>query len=453
MRHNLFITYASLPLLGLLLATNPATSAEPAAAGTPAPAAVSTPAAAPTDATGSSTPTPQPASSKPAPPPRSAERHGRTSLDVRLEVGDLVGQRTLLNASLASAILSNRKADVSAATSALERNTSELGTVVGSAWSESDRKSFADNWTAESKAVEDYANALLHKDTAAQERAAASWQSAIAQRASQWAARSGSTTSPLTMLQEQAAAERAVLDNEAVGEIANQYSALQKSYEHSQPVAEFLASALIRGGSGEMRQLEDSPAATQRLKLHALFIEHAFLLSNMTGDYLAGRTDEYTAVSAILDMNSDRLISQMNTAFGQEAGNEFSKLWKTHIEHVMDYTKAKEPPDKTVQKRAINDLAQYAESLTELLHPMPKPATPMHTKKAKKQAKKPKAKEPAQLVDPQTKYVLDVVGVVNAQATHSSGGAFDAMQRLFEHSGGVADAISDAADSRPVSTP
>jgi hypothetical protein len=505
MRHNLFTTFAALPLLGMLV-TMPATAvpANPSPAATSAPAANGeTPAApaekpaapadnvdkpsAPADTPAANGKTGAPSGQPAAPadkqaapadepaqpaepadkaatpaeksadktsksPEKTAERHGRTALDVRLDIGDLIGQRALLSASLGSAILGNRKNDIGAAQRALERNASDLAAVVGSAWSDTDRKTLVDNLAAESRAIADYATALLKQDNAARDRASSAWQTAVSQRASLWGARAGGGN-VLAAMQEQAASERAVLDHQAVGEIANEYSALQKAYEQSQPVAEFLSGALIRGGSGEMRQVEDSPASTQRIKLHQLLTEHAFLLSNMTADYLSGRTDEYTAVSAILDMNSDRIIAQMTQAFGQEAGNEFSKLWKTHVEHVMDYTKAKEPPDRTVQKRAMNDLAQYAESLTELLHPLPKPNIPMHTKKAKAAAKKPKPKEPAHLLEPQTKYVSDVKSVVDAQASHSSDGAFDALRQLFTQSSSVADSISSAADSRPVSTP
>lgn len=170
----------------------------------------------------------------------------------------------------------------------------------------------------------------------------------------------------------------------------------------------------------------DTGAATLRATLNTLLQEHPLLAAAATGAALGGREDEFQAAADALDGNSVALSEAVGSVYGQEAGDQFLELWRSHIGMFVEYATAVAEGDRGGQDKAVQDLQGYTEDFGAFLAS----ANPNLTKDAV-----------AALV---LEHVLGLKEVVDAQAAEDPATAYAALRDAAGHMAMIADPLAAA---------
>jgi hypothetical protein len=93
-----------------------------------------------------------------------------------------------------------------------------------------------------------------------------------------------------------------------------------------------------------------------RTALNGLLQEHLFLASFATDAAIGGRTDEFGAAGAALNTNGTDLGAAIGGLFGQEAEDEWNRIWSAHNGFFVDYTTGVATDDMAVMDQAVEDL-------------------------------------------------------------------------------------------------
>ena len=93
-----------------------------------------------------------------------------------------------------------------------------------------------------------------------------------------------------------------------------------------------------------------------RVALNQLLQEHLYLASFATGAALGGRADEFAAAGGALNTNGTDLGAAIGSLYGDEAKDEFNKIWSAHNGFFVDYTTGVATKDKAMQDKAVQDL-------------------------------------------------------------------------------------------------
>ncbi len=120
-----------------------------------------------------------------------------------------------------------------------------------------------------------------------------------------------------------------------------------------------------------------SPAAELRSLLTAQLQEHVYLAG--TAVFTAINVPSvFEAAAATLDQNSQDLAASVASLYGDDAGDAFLELWRTHIGFFVDYTTARAMGDEAGQMAAKTALQGYREDFGAFLES----ANPALTKEA-----------------------------------------------------------------------
>ncbi|NJM30228.1 MAG: hypothetical protein HC855_09115 [Rhizobiales bacterium] len=168
------------------------------------------------------------------------------------------------------------------------------------------------------------------------------------------------------------------------------------------------------------------PQSDLRLALNQLLSEHATLAAATTGAALGGRNKEFEAAAAALDMNSQDIAKAIGSVYGDAAGEAFLPLWRKHIGFFVDYTMATAKGSGKGQKKAVNDLVQYASDFGAFLNW----ATPALPKEA--------------VADLVKMHILSLKDVVDAQANRDQKLAYQKIREASKHMQMIADPLADA---------
>lgn len=131
-------------------------------------------------------------------------------------------------------------------------------------------------------------------------------------------------------------------------------SAHGADHDHASAMA---ASAPMAKSAGTKVAPTDSSAAELRAALTALLQEHVYLAGIATGTALGG--GDLAPPAASLDENSRALAAAIGSVYGDEAGEQFLALWRTHIGFFVDYTTAVANGDAAGKAQAAADLDGY----------------------------------------------------------------------------------------------
>lgn len=168
------------------------------------------------------------------------------------------------------------------------------------------------------------------------------------------------------------------------------------------------------------------PQSDLRLTLNQLLSEHAVLAAAATNAALGGRKKEFEAAAAALDANSVDISKAIGSVYGEAAGEAFLPLWRKHIGFFVDYTMATAKGSAKGQKKAVNDLVQYADDFAAFLSS----ATPS--------LPKDKVSELVKM------HILSLKDVVDAQANRDQKLAFVKLREASHHMQMIADPLADA---------
>lgn len=109
-----------------------------------------------------------------------------------------------------------------------------------------------------------------------------------------------------------------------------------------------------------------SPAASLRAVLTAQLQEHVYLAGIAVYNAVTN-PDAFEASAGVLDANSQDLAATVASVYGENAGEAFLGLWRSHIGMFVDYTTARVAGDAEGQAQAAEDLTQYAADFAAFL--------------------------------------------------------------------------------------
>jgi hypothetical protein len=196
-----------------------------------------------------------------------------------------------------------------------------------------------------------------------------------------------------------------------------------------------MAAMMINGGiaavepTGSFQTVAAQAKGAQsdlRLALNQLLSEHATLAAAATGAALGGRNKEFQAAAEALDMNSQDIAKAIGSVYGDAAGEAFLPLWRKHIGFFVDYTMATAKGSGKGQKKAVNDLVQYASDFGAFLNS----ATPALPKEA--------------VADLVKMHILSLKDVVDAQANRDQKLAYQKIREASKHMQMIADPLAEA---------
>jgi hypothetical protein len=105
-----------------------------------------------------------------------------------------------------------------------------------------------------------------------------------------------------------------------------------------------------------------------RVLLNTQLQEHSFFAGAAVVEALQGNNESFEAAAAALDENSVALSESVGLVYGDEAGEAFLGLWRSHIGMFVDYTTGLATGDQAQADGAVEDLTQYANDFAVFLN-------------------------------------------------------------------------------------
>lgn len=113
-----------------------------------------------------------------------------------------------------------------------------------------------------------------------------------------------------------------------------------------------------------------TPAATLRVKLDLVFVEHTATLAKLTFAATAGRRDEFFAYAKVLAGNGSDVSSLFRLAIGETASAAVATAWANGNNYAIDYIVAGATHDDAASQTAIHKLSNdYVTQLSAALAP------------------------------------------------------------------------------------
>ena len=170
----------------------------------------------------------------------------------------------------------------------------------------------------------------------------------------------------------------------------------------------------------------NSPAANLRTDLNHLLGEHLILAAKATGAALDGRGEQFEAYGGLLNTNGTDLGAAIGSIYGDEAEDEWNRIWSAHNGFFVDYTTGVATDDAALADGAVEDLTTiYVPEFSAFLAGatgLPEDAV-------------------AELV---TDHVLQTKAVVDAQAAGDWEAAYQAIRTAYAHMSMIGDALAPA---------
>ena len=110
----------------------------------------------------------------------------------------------------------------------------------------------------------------------------------------------------------------------------------------------------------------ESPGSTLRITLGLLLSEHVFLAVEAMRTTVSDGPGRAAATDA-LEENTVALEAQVASIYGAPAGSSFGKLWRDHIDHLLEYAAATRSGDEAARSAALKGLADHRAALTSFL--------------------------------------------------------------------------------------
>lgn len=321
---------------------------------------------APTVAVTAPTPTAPPTPLAAAAPPASTQM---TAASLRVTLNQLLGEHVLLAASATNNALGGRTAGFEAAAAALDVNSVDLATAIGSIYGATAGDAFLPLWRTHIGFFVDYTQAVAAGDEAKRTEALAN----LAQYAQDFGAFLAAANPNLT---QSAVAEAlgphvgtltSVIDAQGAGDPERAFTALRDAYAHMRMIGQALAGAISAQFPDQFPGAVISPAADLQVALNGLLAEHTYLAALAASAAIGDRQAEFAAAAAALDANSVDLAAALTSVYGTAAGDAFLPLWRTHIGFFVDYTLAAAQDDAAGREEALVKLIQYGQDFGAFL--------------------------------------------------------------------------------------
>jgi hypothetical protein len=266
--------------------------------------------------------------------------------------------------SVAAAYTAGPESDeFTAAAATLDENTKDLVAAVESIAGPEKAEQFGGLWRSHIGFFVDYAVAVKSGDDAAAQQA----QDALAgytagagrffEEVSGGQLPASAVSAALTM---HVTTLSAAIDDLAAGS-PEASGSLQAAAAHVVESAAVLSAGLAAAGG--LEGSTDDEATSLRVGLTALLQEHVYLagLAVFTAYTTDGGTEseQFSAAAATLDANSVALADAVGSLAGEEKGQEFLELWRSHIGFFVDFAVAQATDDDAAADQALAALDGY----------------------------------------------------------------------------------------------
>lgn len=355
--------------------------------------------------------------------------HGSASAsDLRTGYNALLAEHVLLAAAATNAALGGRQAEFEAAAAALDGNSQDIATSIGSVYGADAEKAFLPLWRKHIGMAVDYTMGLATRDKAKQDKAVADLIGYTQDFGAFLAAANPNLPKDVVaeLVKHHVGTLKSVIDPQAAGDPAAAFAALRVAAGHMSMIGDPLAGAIAKQFPAKYPGDPAAPAAGLRATLNLALREHVYLAAAATNAALGGRKPEFEAAAAALDGNSVDVARAIGSVYGADAEKAFLPLWRKHIGMVVDYTVGVATKDKAKQDKAVADLVAYTDDLAAFLAAA-NPNLPR-----------------AVVADLVKHHVVTLKDVIDAQAAKDPARAFTAQRTGAAHMQMIADPLAEA---------
>jgi hypothetical protein len=348
--------------------------------------------------------------------------------DLRVALNALLGEHALLALNATDAALRGSDAEFQAAAAALDENSVAISNAIGSVYGQDAGDAFLALWRTHIGFFVDYTTGVATNDQAMKNQAVADLTTYIGDFSAFLAGANPNLTVDAVsgLLGPHVSTLASTVDAQAAGDYVTAYANLRASYAHTQMIADALANAIALQFPDQFTGDALSPAVDLRVAVNNLLAEHTFIASMATKAALGGRSDEFEAAAASLDENSVALGGAIGSVYGEDAGNAFLELWRTHIGFFVDYTNGVATNDQAAKDQAVADLTTYIGDFSAFLAG----ANPNLTVDAV-----------SSLLGP---HVTTLAATVDAQGAQDWTAAYTNLREAFAHMQMIADPLAEA---------
>ena len=346
--------------------------------------------------------------------------------NLRTDLDYLLGEHLILAAKATGAALDGRTDQFEAYGGLLNTNGTDLGAAIGSVYGAEAEDEWNRIWSAHNGFFVDYTTGVATDDTALADGAVEDLTTVYVPEFSAFLA--GATGLPedaiADLVTDHVLQTKAVVDAQASGDFEAAYEAIRAAYAHMQMIGDALAPAIAEGNDIEGEAI--NAGVDFRVALNQLLQEHLFLASFATDAAIGGRTDEFAAAGAALNTNGTDLGAAIGGLFGQEAEDEWNRIWSAHNGFFVAYTTGVATDDMARQDQAVEDLTTvYVPEFSAFLAGatgLPEDAL-------------------AELI---TEHVLTTKAIVDAQGSGDAAAAADADREAAMHMRMLGDPLAEA---------
>jgi hypothetical protein len=372
-----------------------------------------------------------PESMAPMSPEESMDMGGEADItspaaNLRTDLNYLLGEHLILAAKATGAALGERTEQFEAYGGLLNTNGTDLGGAIGSVYGQEAEDEFNRIWSAHNGFFVDYTTGVATDDAAVADGAVEDLTTIYVPEFSAFLA--GATGLPedavTDLVTDHVLQTKAVVDAQAAGDFEGAYASIRTAYAHMQMIGDALAPAIAEGN--DIEGDAETAAVGFRVALNQLLQEHLFLASFATDAALGGRNDEFAAAGGALNTNGTDVGAAIGSIYGQEAEDEFNRIWSAHNGFFVDYTTGVATDDMAVQDQAVADLTEtYVPEFSAFLAgatDLPEDA----------------------LADLITEHVLTTKAIVDAQGAGDVAAAADADREAAMHMRMLGDPLAEA---------
>lgn len=281
--------------------------------------------------------------------------------NLRVSLNQLGEEHVYLAGYAFAAALGGRTDEFKVAADTTDKNTQELGAAIGSVYGPDAQTRFLALWRAHIGFFVDYAMGAAAHDDAKKAKARADLDG---YRNDIDAFLTGANPNlPKGAVAQLFAAHvdhlTTVIDDLVAGDTAGAYEMLHMAAHQTQDIMDPLSAAIVKQFPDKFAGDPMSPAATLRVTLNDLGVEHVYLAGLAFDSALGGRTDEFKVAANTTDMNTQELGQAVGSVYGPDAQAKFLSLWRAHIGFFVDYAMGAAAKDSAKQATAKSDLDGY----------------------------------------------------------------------------------------------
>jgi hypothetical protein len=355
--------------------------------------------------------------------------HGSASAsDLRTGYNALLAEHVFLAAAATNAALAGRQAEFEAAAAALDGNSQDIATSIGSVYGPDAEKAFLPLWRKHIGMAVDYTMGVATRDKAKQDKAVADLIGYTQDFGAFLASANPNLPKDVVaeLVKHHVVTLKGVIDPQAAGDQAAAFTALRVAAGHMAVIGDPLAGAIAKQFPARYPGDAAAPSAALRATLNLALREHVYLAAAATNAALGGRKAEFEAAAAALDGNSVDVARAIGSVYGPDAEKVFLPLWRKHIGMVVDYTVGVATKDKAKQDKAVADLVAYTDDFGAFLAA----ANPNLPKTA--------------VADLVKHHVVTLKEVIDVQATGDQAKAWKSVRTAAGHMGKIADPLAAA---------